>query len=348
MINYRLSITWKLFPALCLTILGIFCLFHVSQAYEIQDLEGTAVRGDIVFGPAKVELYLEPGQKAIQVVTITNRTGRTIDFAVQIEDFKGSRDTEEVVVLMGEKRGPYSLRDWLKPDLPEFTLEHGQRMILPIGVEIPPDAEPGGRYGAVFAATSPTRLEGGPRRRASSQITIVSRTGILFFVRVAGRVNEDGRLVDFQAGNPKNFFQKGPIPLELLFENNGNVHLMPFGEIRIRNILGKEVGRIELPAWFVMPDSLRARIVKWDRPWLFGRYTAEAKIDRGYENVEIIDEAQAIFWVIPWKQTLGGFIGLILIILFFRWIGRTFKIEIRRKDAKIRESEENREITPKI
>lgn len=313
--------------------LGMFVLFGFgigALAYQIQDLPDTKVEGDIVLGPTKIELFVESGDKVTREIMVTNRTGRTIDFKVAIEDFKGSRDPSQSMILLGKEKGPYSLRDWLKPEIEEFTLRHGQRIHLPVEISIPSDAEPGGHYGVVFALTQPATPESElEKEQAKGQVTIVSRVGSLFFVRVKGEVSEDGSLKEFKT--VENYYEKGPIPFELVFENNGSVHLTPYGMIEIFNLLGKKVGEVEIDSYFAMPDSLRSREVTWDKGFLFGKYTALASINRGYQD--IIDQETIEFWVIPWKIILSGIVLFFLIIWFFRLIATRF--EIKRKTTPI-------------
>jgi hypothetical protein len=319
--------------AFTLSLLLVLVFFSIGPtvvlAYEVQDLTGVEEEGDFVLGPGKTELWLSPGEKTTDQLLITNRLGREMNFRVEIEDFKGSRDPEETTVLLGEEKGPYSLKDFLHPEITEFTLKHGQRMVLPVVISIPEDAEPGGLYGSILIATSPPRQGLGIEEEAvKGQMQLISRLGCLYFIRVKGEVTEDGFLKEFRTGATEKFYEKGPISFELFFENNGNVHLMPYGGIEIFNILGKKVDEIEIEPYFALPDSLRLREVSWQKEFLFGRYTALASVNRGYQD--IIDQKSITFWVIPWKIILAGLVGLFLVIWFFRWLFSKF--EIKKKE----------------
>jgi hypothetical protein len=319
----------KVFTLSLLLVLVFFGIGPTAVlAYEIQDLTGVEEKGDFVLGPGKTELWLSPGEKATDQLLITNRLGREMNFKIEIEDFKGSRDPEETTVLLGEEKGPYSLKDFLHPEITEFALKHGQRIVLPVEISIPEDAEPGGLYGSILIATSPPRQGPGTEEEAvKGQMQLISRLGCLYFIRVKGEVTEDGFLKEFRTGTTGKFYEKGPISFELLFENNGNVHLMPYGGIEIFNILGKKVDEVEIEPFFALPDSLRLREVNWQKEFLFGRYTALASVNRGYQD--IIDQKSITFWVIPWKTIVAGLIVLFFAIWFFR---RLFsKFEIRRK-----------------
>jgi hypothetical protein len=292
-------------------------------AYQIQDLPNTEIKGDIVVGPTKVELFLNPGDKATKEITVTNRTGKTVSFSVGIEDFTGSHDVLQPIIFLGQEQGPYSLKNFIVPEVKDFTLKHGQRIHLPVEISIPKDADPGGRYGVVFAITNPGNASSSENQ--AGQVAIVSRAGILFFVRINGQVQEMGQFNQIVTENK--FYESGPIAFNLFFENKGSVHLSPYGTIEIKNILGKTVGQVELDPWFVMPDSLRARQVSWDSRLLFGKYTAIASVNRGYQD--IIDQKKISFWVIPWKIVLVVIAVLFLIIWFFRWLFSKF--EFKRK-----------------
>lgn len=299
-------------------------------AYRIEDLPGTKVEGDVVFGPGKIELVLGPGQIATREIYITNRLGKEMSFEIDVEDMTGSPDPEKTVIFLGEKRGPYSLKDWIHPELEEFTLQHGQRMRLPVEIKIPEDAEPGGRYGVVFVATKPELPEVKPGEgEAAGAIAIRTRTGALCFIRIPGEVEEKGYLKEFKLTDSKKFFEKGPISFKFIFENQGTVHLNPHGTVEIKNMLGKPVREIEVVPFFTLPNSSRMHKVTWERERLFGRYKAIAHINRGYDD--IIDTRTVEFWVIPWKLLAIGLVGFFLLIWFIWWLVTHF--EIRRKAA---------------
>lgn len=301
-------------------------------AYKIEALDDPDVKGDFVLGPGKTELFMNPGETYTKDLLITNRLGQTMEFNVIIEDFKGSKDPEQAVNLLGDARGPFSLRDFIKPEISKFTLKHNERIILPVTVAIPTSSEPGGLYASVLVVTNPPDSElQAEKDKAQGQTKLISRLGTLFFVRVKGNAKEEGALKNFKVREDRIFFEKAPVPMEILFENTGSVHLMPYGSIEIKNILGQKIDEINLDPWFVMPDSLRTRAIEWaGKKMLFGRYTADLLVNRGYGD--ILDKRTISFWVIPWKVVLVIFIFLFMLSWFFRWVGRQFHFEVKRKN----------------
>ncbi|MEZ4104273.1 MAG: hypothetical protein R3B60_03225 [Candidatus Paceibacterota bacterium] len=292
--------------------------------FDVEQLTGTVDQGDFVVGPGRIELEIEPGQTVTRYMTVANRVSDDRDFEISVEDITGSYDNDQTVVLLGEEKGPYTLKDYITFPNNKFSLKLGERARIPVQITIPPDAEPGGRYGSVLISTvriNDNQVANVPRS------PIIARVGTLFFITIPGDVDKEGVTKSINLTNNKWWYNKGPIDLGIVYENTGSVHLNPYGELRIKNLFNEEVGFVELEPWFALPDSLRTREVTWDREVLFGRYTATAFINRGYDD--IVDEVSVSFWVLPWK-TIGA-IFLIIFIVFFsiRAFFRTFEFKRR-------------------
>ncbi|MDD3006936.1 MAG: hypothetical protein PHX30_05170 [Candidatus Pacebacteria bacterium] len=316
-----------LMAAMVLTLCGSA---NRASAYELQNLDNTPIENDFVLGPGKTDLVLEPGEKSVQQIAVTNRLGEDRDFTIEIEDFSGSYDEDQTVVLFGEAKGPYSLKDYIKPEITEFSLKHGERILIPVEVNIPDDSEAGGLYASVLVSTVPSTTE---TKASAGQTRIISRLGTLFFVRVAGDVNESAKLESFKVSDTKyGFYEKGPIPFEIALRNDGNIHIIPSGKIEITNLIGKKVGEVTVDKYFAMPDSLRERVVKWESASLLGKYTATLTLDKNYQQKPNESEKMAVsFWVIPWKILLVALVSLLVLWRLLKFMLGKFKFEIKKK-----------------
>src|SRR5690349_20994388 len=67
---------------------------------------------DFVIEPSKFEVFLNPGESVTKTLNITNRIPQTVEFTVTAEDFRGSDNPNQPVVLLGDERGPYSLKNF--------------------------------------------------------------------------------------------------------------------------------------------------------------------------------------------------------------------------------------------
>lgn len=296
--------------------------------YKIDKLLGDEVYGDFVVGPGKLEVSIKPGQTKIVEITVSNRTGGDREFILATEDIAGSQDPAQAVVLLGDDRGPYSMKDYISIEAPQFVLGHNERAYIPVTISVPSDAVPGGLYGSVLVSTVSVKAQTGEEEGTLPQSAVVARVGSLFFITIPGTVEKNGILKDFGTSPKKTMYQNGPINFGVLFENTGSSHLFPSGELRVKNMFGEEVGYVELDPWFVLPQALRLREASWNRDFLFGRYTATALINRGYDDV--IDEMSYTFWVLPWKPIAGVFTGLFIAFFLIRTFFKTF--EFRRKE----------------
>ena len=306
-------------PILFLTFPAIASAISVTNT-------GGEIANDFVVGPAKTEVYLKPGEKVTKTLSVTNRTDREQTFTVDVEDFRGSKDIKQVVVLLGNDRSPYSLHDYIKPEVNSFKLKSGQRAVMDVVINVPADAEPGGRYGSILVSSAPSSTD----EEVDNTTKTISRIGALYFVRVAGKVKEDARLTDFRLQNEQSYFEKGPFNFEILFENNSSVHLTPSGKVQIKNMIGRTVKELPVDPFFSMPDSLRAAQVTWDGGFAFGRYTATVNLSRGYqESPDETDVMSVAFWVLPWKIVVGGLLLILIVAFILRKLIGSF--EIKRK-----------------
>jgi len=273
---------------------------------------------DFVVGPGKIEIELAPGQSQVVDMTVADRLGSDKTFTVAEEDFQGTDDPNRPVELLGNDRGPYSLKDYINIASTSLLIRQGYKAHIPVTISIPADAQPGGLYGSVVVGT--VSAPGGVGTQgATPSVPIITRIGTLFFVRVSGPVTESGHLQQFSLSGGQSVLLDSPsIVFDLTYKNDGDVYLDPSGKVTITNLLGSNVGSIDVDPWFAMPQSLRFREVAWNPPFLFGRYVAHAAIKRGYGSTT--DEMDVTFWVIPWKIILAVFIGLLLLIIIIRWL----------------------------
>src|SRR3989339_1232976 len=93
-----------------LFILGIFIFPSSSFAYTRTKLIITA-QNDFVVEPGKTEIFINPGETVTKNITITNRIDKTVKFKLTTEDMTGTDDPQSPIQLLGDERGPYSLKD---------------------------------------------------------------------------------------------------------------------------------------------------------------------------------------------------------------------------------------------
>ncbi len=309
---------------------SLFILPSFVLAYEKTQLD-IEPQNDFVVEPGKTEIFLNRGDQVIKNVTITNRINKKVRFRLSTEDLVGTKDQSQPVVLMGDTEGPYSLKDFIQPEIDDFYLEMGERISIPVTISIPLEAEPKGHYGALVISSESEFLNDEQEADgAQGRTRIISRIGSLFLVKINGLGKEEGRLEDFKISGPsKKIYSQVPESFEIAYENTGNVHLVPYGKISINNIIGRTIDQIPVDAYFVLPESIRYREVFWqDSGFLLGRYTANLSLYKGYGNE--YQDARLVFWVLPWNIVIPVFVGLVLLVSLVYYILTRFEIKKKK------------------
>jgi hypothetical protein len=308
---------------------------RAATPYTLEQLPDLINYHDFVVGPGKIELQLSPGQSQTIDLTVANRLGSDKTFSISEEDFTGSNNLDQPVILLGSDRGPYSLKDDIFIPSATISIPFGYKAHIPITITAPANSQPGALYGSVLVS-----VVSSPGTTTSSGVgasnPIITRIGTLFFVRIPGTVSAEGQLTGFSLPSgglvwSNSLTKTSPILFNILFKNTGDVYLAPYGTISVTNIFGASVGSITVDPWFAMPKSLRFRQVEWDPAFLFGRYVAHVVVNRGYvSTATATDTAEVVFWVIPWALILTIFIGLVIVIGGIRWIFTRFSIVSRK------------------
>jgi hypothetical protein len=310
-----------------LLIMGGFFLMFFSvgpaKAYTIENFQEN-VEDRFIISPVNLELNLAPGETSTQQVMIVNRLGKTAKFQILKEDFVGSEDPEKSSVFLGDaSAGITSAKDWIKPEIEEISLNHGDRLTLPVEITVPENATAGSHYAALFASV------GGQEEGSAepSKVKLVSRVGCLLLINVPGKNIDTGEIAEFKSD--RSFYRNGPVEFGTVFKNTGNVYQKVKGEITIKNFLGATVASVPVKDWIVLSQSSRRQKAEWAKKWLCGRYTAHLSVLYGLGG-NLPASRDIIFWAFPWHVAILAFIILIMLYYLLRYFFSRF--EIKRKE----------------
>ena len=272
----------------------------------------------ITISPLTFELTANPGDTLTNILKVYNPTDSVISIKMEAEDFKPVGETGQVVVEP-EAEITYSLKRWVKTEPAEFTLEPKEQKFVDFIINIPENAEPGGKYGSVLASAT------GVIGEEVTGAAVGQKVGALLLLTVSGEVVEDLITKEFIAPS---FLEYGPVPFTIRFENTGTVHVRPRGFVTITNWWGKKVADIEFPQLNVIPGSIRKIETFWENKWLFGKYTAMLVGSYGTANLPF-NPPILTFWAFPWKIALGIFLALLLILAFFYKTRKRWQLALR-------------------
>ncbi len=203
--------------------------------------------------PAIEDLSVNPGKTEVRTIAITNDEQTEQTYAVTLQKFipKGELGQQEFLPL-ADTRG---VLEWMFVDKPELTLRPGQSGSLHVALRVPEGTKAGGYYAALFLSR---------RQTAGEKLAVLPRLGILFFVRVNGAVEERLRIGDVSLDGPGNY-EYLPVGFRISVVNEGNVHMIPQGTVRITNVFGSTVAKLQAnpDASRVLPASTRLFSTAW-------------------------------------------------------------------------------------
>lgn len=276
--------------------------------------------------PPLYQLSALPGDVWQSSLKVVNGSTYPITVYAEVVNFVPSGEAGHgkfVPIRADETAARATVAEWIEIVRgPHVISEEGSKDI-PFFVEIPEDAAPGGHYAAILVTTQPPTTGDGAMAVQTSQ-AVTS----LFFVRVEGDVHEEGSIREFRAIDQ--FLERPETEFSLRFENKGNVHLQPKGDIVITNMWGTVRGTIPVnyQTHFgnVLPQSIRDFKFAWQSDFSMadiGRYKAVATLAYGEDGIKNITST-AYFWVIPLKATLITLLIVSVCIAFIVWMVKAY------------------------
>jgi len=298
-LNHRFT---YIFLTLCLS-----WSFFTSFAYAQGGLS-------ITVSPTLFDITAAPGQVWQSELRIIN--SNLFDLTIYTENVNFGTDGETgrpnfLKILESETQGE-TLAEWVSVEEGPILVRRQEAVSIPFSVIVPEKAPPGGHYAAILVGTRANESSDGLVGAQTAQFV-----SSLLFLRVDGEVTESGRIRSFRTD--RNVSQTADIDFSLRFENTGNVHLLPRGEIQIFNMWGQSRGLIPVNqgANFgrVLQNSVRNFNFSWSgniSPLDIGRYKAIVTLSYG-ETESKFSDAVTYFWVIPFTA-IGLILGTIILI----------------------------------
>jgi hypothetical protein len=275
--------------------------------------------------PSLFDMSVNPGQEWRSTLRVINVNNYDLTVYIDVVNFSPQGESGQgrfLPVMNGEGEG-VSLAEWFTIEREAIVIPREKSREIPFSVRVPFDASPGGHFAAILVGTRPLAPEVGQAKVQTSQMVTS-----LFFARVAGDIIEQGNIREFTTA--KRILGKPEVTFDLRFENKGNVHLQPQGEIKITNMWGQERGIIPINQGSqfgnVLPDSIRKFTFSWKGEWSIadmGRYTAVATLAYGTESRQFTS-LQTEFWVIPFKLLFGILLGFAVFAALISWFVRLY------------------------
>lgn len=299
-----------------LTILALVFFGVVSRAHAL------------TLTPVRLELSGDPGATVDGEITLINDRDTQETFYSSFANFEAQGETGSPNFVDPVE----GLGTWMTTDT-SVVLAPNTSKIVPVSINIPTNAEPGGYFAAVFFGTN------NPNTGGAGTVAIGAKTGVLVLLKVNGLVDEKGGILEYGTKNSDKFFTSLPVSFFYRFQNTGGDRIKPEGNITIKHFLGftKAVVPANIIEGNVLPNQIRRFEVTWQskngssvqpekmnflntvkyqwRNFAFGYYKADLLLSYG-ENKQNTSGSTG-FWVIPWQLLIT--LIVLAFVIFTAW-----------------------------
>jgi hypothetical protein len=308
---------WLGLASLCT---GLFTLAVSAATTPTPATPSPAAGQALEIAPPVINISANPGQTVTTQIKLRDVSTSKLLVKGQVNDFvaAGEDGTPKLLLEEGEE-SPYSMKTWIAP-LPQLTLEPRQVKDLPVVINVPVNAAPGGYYGVIrFTATAPELQDTG--------VSLSASLGSLVLLRVNGAAKEGLEIAEFSmnnGGKSSTLFESTPVKFVERLKNTGNIHEQPAGRVTITDMFGNKVAtvNVNLPPRNILPASIRKFEQNLDSSVigskvLFGRYTANLLVTYGSNKQTV--SSSIVFWIIPWRLIIAVVIGLVVAFFVLRF-----------------------------
>jgi hypothetical protein len=271
--------------------------------------------------PAYVDISIgEPDTSKKVTVSYKNTGSVPLTLEIFPIDFKQTADSGQISFL-GSQSGTYSysLSSFLSFDKNILEVAPHSTEKVTVTITNRPDLSPGGHYAAVVARDTSQRGD-----------TVISPAlSSLFFIRKIGgeRYNLSVRNVSWPR-YPVTFIM--PTRFDITFQNEGNVHVIPYGRIEVRDMLGRltHKGIVNTDSLFVFPETRRiinAKIQQVSMVFPIMIYSISIKGTDSLKKINYV-HTESFIYIQP-----VSLIVFVLLIMIFLWYRKRRKAKRRQK-----------------
>ena len=278
--------------------------------------------------PTLIQLSATPEQVWQSEIRVINVNEYDLTLYPQVVNFapKGETGQGDFIPVFENETSGQTLAEWIDIAPEGIVIPKQKTVAVPFTIRVPANAAPGGHYAAILIGTKSNQNSAN-----QSLVQTAQFVSSLFFVRVAGDVLESGSIREFRT--TKSLLQSPDVDFEVRFENTGNVHLQPQGDITIYNMWGEERGTIPINHQTHFGNVLPQSIRKFDFTWKseesafdIGQYRAVATLGYG-DTTKNFSTSTTFFWIVPYRQIIIFIAVFVALIWFFAF---AVKLYVRR------------------
>ncbi len=299
--------------------------------------------------PPSFEIKANPGETRKDTIRLTNQSTSVITYEVKVDDFTVTG--QEGLVAVQDESKDHAFSQWFSITPSAFQLDAGAAQYVNFVITVPHDAEPGGHFATVLFQPKVVA------KKDVSGASVVQRVGSLILLTVSGQTKEQARIEAFHSKTysglwddvtgsdgktilhiskeekllderASRYFSQGPMAFDVLYKNEGNVHVKPIGTVTIYNMRGAKVDELALDPRNVFPAGERRVTIVWPRKNLWGGYY-RAQVIAVYGGNNQTMTSETWFLAFPLWAAILIAAGIVVILIARRRLIKVLKVLVR-------------------
>lgn len=255
-----------------------------------------AERLGIAVNENKIAFDMDASEEQTFVIKITNISDQEQKIVLDTLDYDVEDNNH--ITLRADADWQNGLKEWVTVPEKEFTLQPNMGKDVRFTVRVPETATVGSHRGAMIFRTVPNE---------DVQVKVQGQIGVHVLINVKGDTHATGKITMFDVP----FITWSDVAYRAEFENTGNIHYVPHGEVLLRNVLTNKrvVYNINEGDHFVLPGKKVVFEAVQKIPSVFGVYLAQARFVDGEGSIKQRNDLVmgALFPVFV-AGMIGGFI----------------------------------------
>lgn len=291
------------------TILAAAAVLILMPLAGIAQEAGSTPEGQpgLKIAPTRYEERVAPGKAKDGVIDIFNVSKHPLTVQADVENIRMVGENGDLEFYTGDN--PYRLHTFVQIDKSPFTLDVGEARRVKFRLDVPAGVFPGGYFGSILFRIVP------PAGNLNETTVLQSgEVGTLLILDVEGDSARIGKIEQFSLTQNTVGDQKA---FKVAYRNTGSeserplgVAYRPAGTLVIKNMLGITAAKREVKGELILPGSTRAFETKVQKPFWFGRYTAEVQLSPGTGQSQ--DKRRTAFW--SFSPVALGLVGLVIVL----------------------------------
>jgi hypothetical protein len=243
-----------------------------------------------------------PGENNTFKFNLKNDSSEPQKISITAKDYQIGDDDQ---VTISRDNSQISVAEWITLPEKDFALVPGEQREVAFSVQVPEEVSAGSHWGGIFINFTSAN------KKVEAVGTVVGgQIGIHVLANVSGQTDGKGKIASFAASR-----LVGKIAdFSVVFQNTGNIHYIPHGDILITNLTNGQKEKIQLAKHFVFPGKKFTYVAQWRNPKLWGVYSAQTRFVDGEGNIQT---QQRVMFGVLFFPMIVAFLAMLTI---FGWI----------------------------